>query len=91
MNMVDILKGKNLILNERDLIRKSKIFHVVFDSRICRPSIISDTKRRGEQKWYKLYRKCDDFRCFKKIVQEFDCIPCKFCVRRLEKVGYEQK
>ena len=53
MTMVDILKGKDLILSERDLIRKSKTFHVVFNGRICRPSIISDTERRGEQKWYK--------------------------------------
>ena len=88
--MVDILKGKDLILSESDLIRKSKIFHVVFDGRICRPSIISDTERRREKKWYKMYRKCDDFKHFKKIVHEFECIPCQFCIKRLEKAGFKQ-
>jgi len=83
------IKGKDLILSEGALVAKSGKVHIVFDHRICRPTIIDGLPERGERMW-KIIGTCSDPRQYKRTVLKKELRHCSFCLNRLEKEGYKQ-
>ncbi|HPL67594.1 MAG TPA: hypothetical protein PLG94_13775 [Smithellaceae bacterium] len=82
-------KGKDLILSEGALVAKGGKVHIVFDHRICRPSIIDGLPERGERIW-KIIEALTEPGQYKRTVlgQKLKC--CSFCLQRLEKAGFKQ-
>ena len=83
------IKGKDLILSEWALVAKGGKVHIVFDHRICRPSIIDGLPERGERMW-KIIGTCSDPRQYKRTVLNKELKYCSFCLRRLEKGEVKQ-
>ena len=86
---VEEIKGKDIVLSEGSLIAKDGKVHIVFDHRICRPSIIDGLPERGERMW-KIVGTCSDQRQYKRSIlnQALKC--CSSCLKRLEKEGFKQ-
>ena len=71
-------------MGERDLICKDNKVHIVFDHTICRPSMIDDTKKRGEKIWEKV-GSCKEYSEYEKKVEELGLICCKSCAKKIDK------
>ena len=91
MKIGEINKGKDLpmLMKEGDLLSKGGKVHIVYDYKICRPSMIDGTERRREKLWEKV-GKCIDYKIYSKKVENLGYCPCEDCVNRLEKEGYIQ-
>jgi hypothetical protein len=90
MKIGEKIKGNNLrnAWQEGDLIQKldnKHSIHIVFNSNICRPSIIDGDDLRGEISWTKV-GSCIDYCDFEITYDSY----CKDCRNRLAKLGYQQ-
>jgi hypothetical protein len=83
------VRGKDLILSEGILIAKSGKVHIVYDHRICRPSIIDGLPERGERIW-KILDACPKPGQYKRTVLDKKLKCCSACLKRLEKTGFKQ-
>jgi len=86
---VSEVKGKDLILSEGALIAKSGKVHIVFNHRICRPTIIDGLPERGERMW-KIIDACPKPGQYKRTVLDKKLKCCSACLKRLEKAEFKQ-
>jgi hypothetical protein len=89
MKIGESVKGKDLVLEERDLLVMAgnrHLVHVVFDHRICRPSTVDGKRERGDRLWTKV-GSCERYEDFKVEVQKLGCQSCSKCCGMLERNG----
>ncbi len=78
--------------NDGDFISKGGKIHIVFNHKICRPSIIDDTEARGNKEWDLLSNACKDPRFYKVTLEKSGegSKFCKACNNQLKKNGIFQ-
>ena len=94
MKMEETVKGEDLRHEEGDLLMVTKeggkyAVHIVFQDKICRPSLIRGTKKRDERLWKEL-GKCTNYTNYSRQVKDLGYKVCGHCVKRLGKEEFKQ-
>ena len=89
MEIGESVKGKDLVLTDRDLLvmeGTDHTIHIVCDGRLCRPDSVQGKPDRGEQWWTKVgsSNRLEDFEI---DVRSLKGKTCKKCIKMLKRNG----
>jgi hypothetical protein len=88
MEIGESVKGKDLVLKDRDLLvmESTEYVHIVCDGRLCRPGSNEGNPDRGEQYWTKV-GSSNRFEDFEVDVGILKGKTCKKCIKMLKRNG----